>query len=547
MKLYRDVIDILLNKWKRPPVDTDPKLASFLQDGNALLGAVQCLAHEAHRVGETGRSQRQADLDRYQAIRVLEDGGHLDDSGLAALFLDYVDQHTGLLLGRGGRIDKPASYSFPHRIFQEYLAGCHLIGDRAREAADQILPLAEENDYWAVAIELAAEELAHNAGRPKECLDLAYHLYRQPDPKNAATNRANLWSAKAAAKCSSELLAADTQRNYFQHYPKQVQSALIEGLRGSSLPAKERAECGVVLNHFGDPRTEITDVDRMKFVVIARGQFYANEKEPQYDLRHDYALAHFPVSNAQFATFVEEDGYSDETFWSLAQQHGYWSCDGFKGRYESDARRGPRKFSRPFDQANHPVVGLSWYEAMAYCEWLTRRWSLPKGCRVILPSENEWLKGARGGIMIHSSQPATLKELLSGAWLQPIAIENPRANRDYPWGTSSSNDIPMPNHANCKETEIGITSALGAFGTAGSPYQLEELAGNVWEWTRTPHASGATTDALQEDTYRVVMGGCFRSMKSGVGCSARDWDGPYYWSYYFGFRVALSPFHFSDL
>ena len=101
-------------------------------------------------------------------------------------------------------------------------------------------------------------------------------------------------------------------------------------------------------------------------------------------------------------------------------------CEGMRDKAEASI------FNIPFNLSNHPVVGVMWYEAVAFCRWL----SVQVGFEVSLPSETEWEKAARG---------------LDG--------------RIYPWG-----DTPDPEKANYGDTSIGTTSAVGAFPVGRSPY-----------------------------------------------------------------------------
>ncbi len=163
----------------------------------------------------------------------------------------------------------------------------------------------------------------------------------------------------------------------------------------------------------------------------------------------------------------------------------------------------------PQGAAHHPVVYVSWHDALAYCNWLTarlREWSgtpeplatllRTEDWRVILPSEAEWEKAARG-----------------------------TDGRAYPWGNE-----PDPNRANYNETGINTTSAVGCFPHGASPYGVEELSGNVWEWTRSlegdyPYpvrrAGRAKREDLQasEDESRVLRGGAFWDVPQGVRCA----------------------------
>ena len=176
------------------------------------------------------------------------------------------------------------------------------------------------------------------------------------------------------------------------------------------------------------------------------------------------------------------------------------------------------------------MVWVSWHDAVAYCNWLTarlREWSgtpeplatllRTEDWRVILPSEAEWEKAARG---------------IDG--------------RIYPWGNE-----PDPNRANYDETGINTTSAVGCFPHGASPYGVEELSGNVWEWTRSlegnyPYparrVARSKREDLQapEDASRVLRGGAFWYDPQYVRCACRlgcDARGVHY---LIGFRVALA-------
>jgi hypothetical protein len=153
----------------------------------------------------------------------------------------------------------------------------------------------------------------------------------------------------------------------------------------------------------------------------------------------------------------------------------------FKGWRDNEWRSAPYDFGLPYTLPNHPVVGVTWYEMVAFCRWLTARWQdarkLPAGWQVRLPAEPEWEKAAKGGLAIVSTP---LVRPMGEGELQPAVTltTNPAAQRPYPWG-----DTLTPDIANYKESGIQGSSALGCCPQNESPYGCREMSGNVWEWT----------------------------------------------------------------
>ena len=176
------------------------------------------------------------------------------------------------------------------------------------------------------------------------------------------------------------------------------------------------------------------------------------------------------------------------------------------------------------DHPNHPVVFVSWYDALAYCEWLTRclrEWDgTPEPLKTLLrnkqwcitlPSEAEWEKAARG-----------------------------TDGRRYPWGNE-----PDPDRANYSETGINATSAVGCFPGGASPCGLEDMSGNVWEWTRSPYQPYPFDPAndradLERDALWVMRGGSFADTERNVRAAIRGGADPGARRAFIGFRVVLT-------
>jgi formylglycine-generating enzyme required for sulfatase activity len=215
---------------------------------------------------------------------------------------------------------------------------------------------------------------------------------------------------------------------------------------------------------------------------------YAEEK-PQFPLElPDYRIGRFPVTNAEFARFVDAEGYGNKEFWTEAG----WTWKG--------ERSEPECYGGEFDQPNRPVVGVSWYEAAAYCRWLTQALhaggELAEGEVIRLPSEAEWEKAARG-----------------------------EHGREWPWGNEFD-----PSKANTREGGPGHTTPVGQYSPAGdSPYGCADMSGNVWEWCWTRwvdsyrgYGKGARErESLEGDAPRVVRGGAWYNSGGVARCACR--------------------------
>ena len=130
-------------------------------------------------------------------------------------------------------------------------------------------------------------------------------------------------------------------------------------------------------------------------------------------------------------------------------------------------------------------------------------------------------------------------------------IENPLPARLYPWGNQYVQEL-----ANA-EVNIGSTSCAGCYPLGASPYGVEDMSGNVWEWTRSlwgkdytkpqykyPYQAddGRENLSASRDTLRVRRGGSFYSVRRFARCAFRVRYRPDAWSSSLGFRVVVSPF-----
>lgn len=196
-----------------------------------------------------------------------------------------------------------------------------------------------------------------------------------------------------------------------------------------------------------------------------------DDEKPQHRLElPTYWIGKTPVTNAQFRPFVEGDGYTNRNYWTDA---------GWQWREEEGITQ-PRFWEdADWNGDDYPVVGVSWFEAVAYCRWL----SAQTGQEFRLPSEAEWEKAARGS-----------------------------DGRIWPWGNTWEQ-----GRCNSKETGIGKTTPVGQYSSGASSYGVLDMAGNVWEWCATiwkkdyPYQIEDEWSAgyLEQDKARARRGGAY--------------------------------------
>jgi formylglycine-generating enzyme required for sulfatase activity len=234
--------------------------------------------------------------------------------------------------------------------------------------------------------------------------------------------------------------------------------------------ALARIESRQVVSHlwkqpYGEPQ----------WINISAGKFWMGEGRAshQVDLP-EFQIARVPVTNAQYALYVQDTNGKPPEHW--------------------------RGGAVPPGLENHPVVNVSWRDAMAYCKWLGEK--IQK--TVNLPSEAQWEKAARGD----------------------------QDKRSYPWG-----DDWREFHCNSDELGLNDTTPVGLFLNGASPYGALDMSGNVWEWTRTNYNTGK--DDLESNDTRVLRGGSFNNEASFAGCAFRLGNPPGYRSWTRGFRVVV--------
>jgi iron(II)-dependent oxidoreductase len=266
---------------------------------------------------------------------------------------------------------------------------------------------------------------------------------------------------------------------------------------------------------------EMARVEGGPFEMGSRGYPFAydNEQPPHMVELADFRIDKYPVTNGEFAEFIEAGGYKIRSLWSdegwgwkesqKVDRPLYWSpWGGGRGDDPSaDAWRVQEMFEYGGLRPDHPVSGVSWHEASAYARFAGKR----------LPTEAEWEKAA--------------------SW-DPCA----RSKRRFSWG-----DEPARSElANYDGGEWG-TTAVSAHPRGRSAYGCVDMTGNVWEWTDSVFGGYPGFEAFPYSEYselwfdkdhRVLKGGSWATRMPLLRCSFRNFWRPRFRIAFAGFRCA---------
>jgi formylglycine-generating enzyme required for sulfatase activity len=181
-----------------------------------------------------------------------------------------------------------------------------------------------------------------------------------------------------------------------------------------------------------------------------------------------FDISKYPVTWAQYRSFLlAADGYQNADWW------------------QGLSRRKPEPGEQYRQQDNHPAENVSWYDAIAFCRWLSAR----LGYEVRLPTEWEWQQAATGG----------------------------HAENEFPWGADWSSA-----HANTVESHLGRTTAVGLYPQGASPQGVRDMSGNVEEWCLNEYRVPQRVEC-SGNGFRAVRGGSWSDTEFHARARYRDY------------------------
>ncbi|NIM11161.1 MAG: SUMF1/EgtB/PvdO family nonheme iron enzyme, partial [Candidatus Aminicenantes bacterium] len=394
---------------------------------------------------------------------------------LEALF-DEIEPMCGLLNRlASGEIE------FTHLTFQEFLAANHML-DRDIDYKKYL-----EDSWWKETILLYTGLM--NLSMKKRSNDMVGDMLKMKAPLRI------------------QLLGAEALRDF---QPSKREGPVVElaikkllTIIQADAELRERFDAGEILGALGDPRINVLSPP---MVLVESGEFIRgsdesdeDDEKPERRIYLDkFMIGKYLVTNQEFKVFIEDGGYDNKEL---------WAPEGWQWRKKENIVEPGLWHDRKWNGPNFPVVVISWYEACAYAEWLSRK----TGDRYVLPSEAQWEKAARGS-----------------------------EGFSYPWGKKWKED-----HCNSVECGVGRTSPIGMFPKGESPYGCMDMAGNVWEWCadwyekdyykkspdQNPQGPGDGSD-------RVVRGGGWFNARWYCRAACRNARRPAFRFYYYGFRLA---------
>jgi formylglycine-generating enzyme required for sulfatase activity len=479
-RLYEEAVDLLLWQWdaakpeKGSPGTLSETLAHASLQPPALKECLRDLAYDMQAdfaATENPGSDVSVGIDEVNLLDRLSTLHGKRSLDWARELLKVIKTRSGLLVEAAPRL-----YQFPHRTFLEYLAGSHFA--RRQNFVEEAV--ARPPSGWRQAIILGVGHLVYVLGEMDRALALIAELC--PDEAPAPNNLKGWQNVWLAGECLLELgTKRAEQRSLGRTLASRVRSRLVHLITHDLLEFGERSEAGSILSALGDPR------DFEETVLIPAGPFtmgsddvdsaaYSNEK-PQHVVEvREFRIGKYPVTNLQYATFVAATQYAPPPYWAGTEPAP--------------------------EERNHPVMYVSWHDAMAYCEWRSRT----GGESVRLPTEAEWEKAARGS-----------------------------DGRLYPWGGAWDPDRVSP-----PRTGLGGTHPVGIIAKGASPYGCLDIVGNVFEWclgtfTDYPYQDDERNNPSPTDALRVLRGGCW--FVEQARCACRATGDPTAHAANFGFRV----------
>lgn len=459
--LYESWVNLLLETWNYSRSLSERTVRAPL-DSLEMIRILSHVALQIHETAVTGLISEAELRSTVTGIMLEQSSSNSEASQRAEEFIRLVRQQGTIFLERGAGI-----YGFMHIILEEYLAARALATQREYDRNRFVLSHLDEL-RWREVILLLLARLSLIEGRRRETSDLL-RMILETGPLGAEQKGTRVLLV-------GEFLSGVGVSSVEPQIRESIISHLRRLFRDTSIPLHSRLMAGTILGELGFTLPDLSDMIEVpagSFVMGSNPKGDEDEQPAHEVILTGFMIRKYPVTNLEYREFMESGGYQTQQFWTYEGWRYKLSTDISAPEYWDDSL---------WNNPNYPVVGISWYEATAYCAWLTEKLhaqgNLSQDEIIRLPTEAEWEKAAKGV-----------------------------GKRRWPWGGEFDS-----SRTNTAESGIGRTTPVGVYPAGASPYGIEEMAGNTWEWCRSlyrvyPYQSDDGRENSSGDGQRVLRGG----------------------------------------
>lgn len=507
VELYEIYLETLIRAWNKARSLDKAQVGEDINTNEILvaLGPLALWLRERNpTAGVVPEQELLSQLTRYYIED--EDWGRGVAKEKAQKFLESVRRYSNLIVERGHK-----QYGFLHLTFEEMLAAYGLVqkGQLNLQSSLDLIQTHLTDPGWRETILLAVGVWGIANHMPRVAGKVVETMLSMTCPADQAGQNVLI-----AGACLEDVGEEGMGRTIAQ----KVQQHLLASCCNRNFPPATQRDAGFSLARTGWKPTDLDD-----FITVHTGQFFYGNEKQRLTIDKTFKISKYPVTNFQYLGFISANGYNTPEFWS---NDGWaWRVGLYDGKILSDYRdwrksRPTEKRHEPFfwndRQWNNPlspVVGVNWFEAEAYCIWLSK--NLEKSIR--LPTKEEWERAARG-----------------------------TDGREYPWGgkfdrlktncaefwagqNDLSNNKEWQNWFESESRRQASTTVIVQFPEGNSPDGLSDTSGNVWEWT----------NSWYDKTNRVLRGGAWSSVRLDVRCAYRGRENPDYFNDDIGFRIVV--------
>ena len=518
-EVYEQCVELLLNKWQFTRSIGARKQTRTLTNElelapNAIYEPLYEIAFKAHK-GHEGNKKRTEDSGSLITEALIT--GILyelwQDSKKVDTFIEYCQKANGLLMWHGtvalaGSTIRRNEYTFPHLTFEEFLASRYMQSKDDPEGARQLLD--DSYDRWVEPIKFLAESYCFSKVSRRSMMDGLLQALCRPFPP--APTMAD-WRALGLA---GELLTYYKRawKNIKSPYEDETIVNLRQLVLDSPLSMRERADAADILDQLSIPE------DLHVFLPV---------------LQSNFAISKYLVTNSQYERFLKNpENFQNKDLWinfpkydenseTMNETWGNKPWDWLQKELQNkdnDIQDGmllPRYWRDPrfgINRRHAPIVGVSWYEANAYCNWLLQNWDsldegkqdIPKPNWIRLPTETEWALAAGG-----------------------------EDNNRFAFGELKDPKKEITTYANTSESEINRTTPVWMYPQGASTTGAMDMSGNVWEWQ-----ANYSGEEYGGEKAVGLRGGSWVINADLARVAFRDLDPPDLRNHHIGFRLVAS-------